>query len=481
MYGIALARPDDLDGFRNAARGLLGARVLPEQVLWRTEEEAELFADLPPSAAAAVTVPGAFIRLAEDVVCHRDPERFALLYQALWRLVQGERKLLEIASDPLVHRLERMAKAVRRDLHKMHAFLRFRRVRSEGDVFVAWFEPDHHILRRAAPFFVDRFASMRWSILTPAGCVHWDGRELAFGAAVPRDHVPRDDELDDWWRTYYRAMFNPARANPQAMRTEMPKKYWRNLPEAVLIPTLLADAAGRTRAMLETEPEAPRKRIRKLETPPAVVVPAGTLGHLAAEAGACERCPLHASATQTVFGEGPADARVVLVGEQPGDEEDLAGRPFVGPAGGLLDRALAAAGIARARLYLTNAVKHFKFVPRGKRRIHQTPGSYEIQHCRWWLEQELALVRPQLAVALGSTAAQALVGQKISVLRMRGRIIGLRNGMPCLVTVHPSFLLRLPDGAARQREFDRLVADLAQIKTLVRELGVARPAPQSLA
>jgi DNA polymerase len=470
MYRIVLARPDDLDGFRNAARGLLGARILPEQVLWRTEEEAELFADSPPSATAAVTVPGAFLLLAEDVVCHRDPERFALLYQALWRLVQGERKLLEIASDPLVHRLERMAKAVRRDLHKMHAFLRFRRVRSEGDVFVAWFEPDHHILRRAAPFFVDRFASMRWSILTPAGCVHWDGREVAFGAAVPRDHGPRGDELDDWWRTYYRAVFNPARANPQAMRTEMPKKYWRNLPEAALIPTLLADAAGRTQAMLETEPEAARKRIRKSEAPAAVVMPPGTLGHLAVEAGACERCPLHASATQTVFGEGPADARVALVGEQPGDEEDLAGRPFVGPAGGLLDRALAAAGTDRSRLYLTNAVKHFKFVPRGKRRIHQTPGSYEIQHCRWWLEQELALVRPQLAVALGASAARALVGQKISLLRMRGRIISLRNGMPCLVTVHPSFVLRLPDNAARAREFGRLVADLAQLATLVPEV-----------
>ncbi len=404
------------------------------------------------------------------MVCHRDPERFALLYQALWRLVQGERKLLEIASDPLVHRLERMAQAVRRDLHKMHAFLRFRRVQSEGDVFVAWFEPDHHILRRAAPFFVDRFASMRWSILTPAGCVHWDGREVAFGAAVPRDHVPRGDELDDWWRTHYRAMFNPARANPQATRAEMPKKYWRNLPEAVLIPTLLADAAGRTQAMLETEPEAPRKRTRKSDLAATTVMPPGTLGHLAAGAGTCERCPLHASATQTVFGEGPAEARVLLVGEQPGDEEDLAGRPFVGPAGGLLDRAFTAAGIDRARLYLTNAVKHFKFVPRGKRRIHQTPGSYEIQHCRWWLEQELALVRPQLAVALGASAARALVGQKISLLRMRGRIISLRSGMPCLLTVHPSFVLRLPDHAARAREFGRLVADLAQLATLIPEV-----------
>jgi uracil-DNA glycosylase len=474
MYCVHLARPDDFAGFREAARRLAAAAVPPEQVFWKVGEEEELFGVVPPANAAAVTVPATFIQLAEDVICHRDAERFALLYQALWRLAHGERALLKIPSDPLVHRLERMASAVRRDLHKMHAFLRFRRVPSDdGEVFVAWFEPEHHILRRAASFFVGRFASMRWSILTPAGSLHWDGRAVAFGDAIPREQAPPGDELDDWWRTYYRAMFNPARANPQAMRAEMPKKYWRNLPEATLIPTLLADAASRTQAMLEAAPEAARKRIRRIEPRAPAAAPPGTLDHLAAQAGACERCALQASATQTVFGEGLPDAPVMLVGEQPGDAEDLAGRPFVGPAGKLLDRALAAAGIDRKRLYLTNAVKHFKFVPRGKRRMHQTPSSYEIQQCRWWLEQERALIRPQLTVALGATAAQALVGEKVAILRERGRIVRLQDGTPGLITVHPSFLLRLPDGAARAREFDRLVADLAELGRFVPEVRLA--------
>jgi DNA polymerase len=176
---------------------------------------------------------------------------------------------------------------------------------------------------------------------------------------------------------------------------------------------------------------------------------------------------LHASATRTVFGEGPPDAPVMLVGEQPGDDEDLAGRPFVGPAGRMLDRALAGAGIERGRLYLTNAVKHFKFVPRGKRRIHQRPGGYEIEHCRWWLEQELALVRPQLVVALGATAARALGGRELSVMRERGRPLRLRDGMAGLITVHPSYLLRLPDPAERAREYRRFVADLRRVASLV--------------
>jgi uracil-DNA glycosylase len=207
------------------------------------------------------------MRLAEDVVCHRDGARFALLYQALWRLVHGERKLLQNPADPLVHRLSRLAKAVRRDIHKMHAFVRFRRLETEdGERFVAWFEPEHHILRRVAPFFVGRFAAMRWSILSPGGTLHWDGKELVFADGGPRPEAPGGDALEDWWLTYYRAVFNPARANAAAMRAKMPKKYWRNLPESALIPRLLAEASSRTESMLDAAPAAPRKRIRQAET-----------------------------------------------------------------------------------------------------------------------------------------------------------------------------------------------------------------------
>ena len=473
MYDVAIARPDDLVRFRAAARALIAAGAEPAAVFWRESEDRPLLGAPLPADTAALNVPAAFGRLAEDVICHQDGERFALLYQALWRLQRGERRLLQDAADPLVHRLARMAKAVRRDLHKMHAFVRFRSLRDQdGERFVAWFEPEHHILRRAAPFFVDRFAALRWSILTPKGSLHWDGHELAFADGVPRAQAPGADALEGWWQTYYRAIFNPARANPAAMRAEMPKRYWRDLPEAALIPQLLAEAPERTRTMLQSAPTTPRKRIRQVP-PRALPDQARTLADLALQAGACARCPLHGPATQTVFGTGPTDALVVFVGEQPGDEEDLAGRPFIGPAGRLLDRALAAAGIDRGRLYVTNAVKHFKFSLRGKRRMHQTPGGYEIEHCRWWLDQELALIRPRLTVALGATAARSLLGRQVSVMRERGRVTAFRDAAPGLITIHPSFLLRLPDAAAREREHQRFVADLRQVGELVPAIRLA--------
>lgn len=473
MYDVAIARPDDLAAFRDAARALIAAEAEPATVLWRENADRPLLGAPPPAGPGTLSVPAAFLQLAEHVVCHQDGERFALLYQALWRLSRGERRLLRDAADPLVHRLLRMAKAVRRDLHKMHAFVRFRRVETEtGERFVAWFEPEHHILRRAAPFFVGRFAAMRWSILTPAGALHWDGVAVSFSDGVPPSQAPPADALEDWWQTYYRAIFNPARANPDAMRAEMPKKYWRNLPEAALIPQLLAAAPERTQTMIDSAPLPSRKRIRKA---PAIPLPAqaGSLADLALQAAACTRCPLHAPATQTVFGAGPPDAPVVLVGEQPGDEEDLAGRPFVGPAGRVLERALAAAGIDRRRLYVTNAVKHFKFTPRGKRRMHQKPGGYEIEHCRWWLDQEFALIQPRLAVALGASAAQALLHRPVAVTRERGRVTELPDGRPLLITVHPSFLLRLPDAAVRAQEQARFLADLRRVAQLVPAIQLA--------
>jgi len=180
---------------------------------------------------------------------------------------------------------------------------------------------------------------------------------------------------------------------------------------------------------------------------------------LAAEAKACRVCPLWAQATQTVFGEGPDSARIMLVGEQPGDVEDIKGRPFVGPAGHLLDRAMAEAGLARDRTYVTNAVKHFKFVPRGKRRIHQKPNSTEIRACNPWLEQELALVDPALVVAMGATAAQGVFGKAMPIGKNRGRVLE-HGGRKVVVTVHPSYLLRLPNEEVKHREYAAFVADL---------------------
>ena len=195
---------------------------------------------------------------------------------------------------------------------------------------------------------------------------------------------------------------------------------------------------------------------------PPDIGPNTTIAALREEAAQCTRCHLYKWATQTVFGAGPSDARIMMVGEQPGDQEDLAGEPFVGPAGKLLDRALVEAGIDRSEVYVTNAVKHFKFEPRGKRRIHKKPERPEIEACKWWLEREIAVTRPELIVALGGTAGQALLGRAVKVLSERGRVSEDPRGFRVLLTVHPSMILRLPDTAAKEREFAALVADLKQ-------------------
>jgi uracil-DNA glycosylase family protein len=174
----------------------------------------------------------------------------------------------------------------------------------------------------------------------------------------------------------------------------------------------------------------------------------------------CEACHLYKRATQTVFGEGPKAATLMLVGEQPGDYEDVAGKPFVGPAGKIMDRALEEAGIDRTQVYVTNAVKHFKWEPRGKRRIHQKPNSREIAACRPWLEAELRIVKPKLVVAMGATAAQTIFGPTFRVTRERGKVLSSKLAPKVLATVHPSSLLRQPDEESRTREYDRFVVDL---------------------
>ena len=187
------------------------------------------------------------------------------------------------------------------------------------------------------------------------------------------------------------------------------------------------------------------------------------------EAADCRACPLWKDATQTVFGEGPQNAQMMLVGEQPGDKEDLAGKPFVGPAGQMLDRALEEAGIDRTKVYVTNAVKHFKFVPRGKIRLHQKPNTPEIRACRPWYERERAAIRPTLVVAMGATAAQSVFGKATPINKTRGRLFDLDDGTMALVTVHPSYLLRLPDADAKAREYQRFVDDLKIAAALLRK------------
>ena len=478
MHIITLDSETDFDGWRKAARALVLNDVKPSDVTWNV-------AAMSPNCSTPTAPPLEAARRhlqrtrpnssnwRRSAILHRNPERFALLYRLLWRL-RINHDLLDVATDPDVAEVAAMAKAVRRDEHKMHAFVRFREIgREQKSHFVAWFEPEHHIVELAAPFFARRFADMPWSILTPDVCAHWDGHAVSITPGVAKSEAPTQDRLEETWRRYYASIFNPARLKVKAMQNEMPKKYWRNLPEASLIKPLIegaertasamiANARDRTAQVAETAGTGQCQRNDQAASD-------GDIETLREEAADCRACPLWKDATQTVFGEGPQTARIMLVGEQPGDKEDLAGKPFVGPAGQMLDRALEEAGIDRSKVYVTNAVKHFKFVPRGKIRLHQKPNTPEIKACRQWYERELAAIKPDLVVAMGATAAQSVFGKITPINKNRGRLIDLDDGTRALVTVHPSYLLRLPDAEAKAREYRRFVEDLKIAAAVLRK------------
>jgi probable DNA metabolism protein len=480
MHFITLDHDTDFEGWRKAARTLVLNDVSPSDVTWTAPgHAAELFApvaatSLPEVPQATFSVSAKFVELAQSAILHRDTARFAILYRLLWRL-HGDHDLLAVATDPDVSQVAAMARAVHRDQHKMQAFVRFREIgRERTSRYVAWYEPEHHIVEATAPFFARRFADMAWSILTPDICAHWEGHVVAFTLGVSKAAAPSEDRLEETWLRYYASIFNPARLKVKAMQTEMPKKYWRNLPEASLIKPLIAGAGRATSAMIADAATDPHKSQKRPE--PSVkdkqAASAGDIEALRQAASDCRACPLWRDATQTVFGEGLQTARVMLVGEQPGDKEDLAGKPFVGPAGQMLDRALEEAGIDRAKVYVTNAVKHFKFVPRGKIRLHQKPNTPEIRACRPWYERELAAIKPDLVVAMGATAAQSVFGRTTPINKTRGRLIDLEDGARALVTVHPSYLLRLPNAEAKALEYRRFVEDLR----IAAELMTARAA-----
>ena len=465
--------------WRDAARRFLAAGIPPEEAAFALEGSAgSLFEEPAPAepsgSAPRLSVPRAFVEIADQVCWHRDPERFAILYRLLWRISRN-RDILNDPGDADVARVDALRKAVRRDAHKMKAFVRFRELPGEGERrrFAAWFEPDHFVLEPTAPFFARRFGDMDWVIVTPAVTARFANGSLGLEPTAARP-VIGPDETEALWLTYFASIFNPARLKVKAMKAEMPVKYWKNLPEARLLPQMIAEAGHRADGMRAAAPTLPHPRAAKLsppDRPSSARAGKRGLGALGAEARECTRCPLHRFATQTVFGEGPGDAKLVLVGEQPGDREDLAGRPFVGPAGQLLDRALVEAEIDRSICYVTNAVKHFKFEPRGKRRIHKRPDTGEVVACKWWLDRELGAIRPSLVVAMGATAAQALTGNGSGILKRRGTVEYTPDGMPVFLTVHPSMILRIPDPGAAEEARLLFVSDLRRAGQMISEKG----------
>ena len=418
MRRVVLANETDWEGWRKATRSLVLAGVEPDEVRWavRSHDEA---GDPLQDGTGSFGVSRSLVSLASLAIQAREKTRFDLLYRLVWSANAGE------TDDKLMRLAQGLALAVRADAHRMRTHIRFMPV---DGVNVGWYEPAHFVLEANAQLIARRFPDLRFAIVTPDGAAQWDGSELRFAGGA---RIEDDNELRAW------RMPNDARVGTA-------------IPEA------------------EDLDEAPRPPDRPALGPVVLPVHADPpVLEATHEASDCRRCHLYEAATQTVFGEGPAHAKVLFVGEQPGDQEDVIGRPFVGPAGQIMDRAMEEAGLDRRTIYITNAVKHFKFTPRGKRRIHQTPEAPEIQACRFWLDVELVRMQPKLIVAMGGTAARALLGRPVTITRERGRAIELPDGQRAFVTVHPSFLLRVPDEDAKAREYRAFVEDLRKVVELV--------------
>jgi DNA polymerase len=345
----------------------------------------------------------------------------------------------------------------------MHAFVRFHETSGEDGLpsYVAWFEPSHEILRYAVPFFEKRFGNMRWMIATPDGAAAWNGAKTEFVDSPGGSHLPREDSTHALWRTYYRNICNIARVNPRMMQREMPQRYWRHLPEATEIHAILQDNPRVLHETLRSEVAAAAEDLR---VPRAIATTLEQVAPTADSPGTCRRCNLWQRATQAVRGEGPTDARIMLVGEQPGDEEDIQGRPFVGPAGKVLDEALGKAGLGRGELFITNSVKHFKWEPRGKRRLHVKPQQQEIRACNTWLMREISEVSPRVIVALGATAIRAVTGSSVTIEEARRSQLRSATGIAVVATYHPSAILRAPEDR-KERLFAALVEDLTRCHT----------------
>jgi DNA polymerase len=437
MFRVALASETDWNGWRDATRALVLAGVAPNDIAWSVGGES----DPPPNTAGRFTVPGILVRLAQQVIQARAPDRFALLYDLIASAHAGTLSLDGSRDrDPDQILARRLALAVRADAHRMRTHLRFTPV---AERYLGYYAPAHYVLEANALLLAERYPSLRLSVLTPDLSAHIEAGVARFGPGVLG--IDDDATLLAWWDAHGTAA--------------------------------LAEAgAGSAIPPGEALDEAPRPPDRR-PIGPVVFTPRldNALQEAAVEAAACQRCDLFDRASQTVFGEGSADARLMFVGEQPGDQEDVIGRPFVGPAGQLLDQALEETGIDRRAIYITNAVKHFKFTPRGGRRIHQPPDAGEIEVCRFWLDLETSRLRPALIVLMGGSAARAVLGRPVTVTRERGRAFRLQDGTPAMITVHPSYLLRIPDGDAKAREYAAFVRDLRLARSLAEGVESGSP------
>jgi DNA polymerase len=457
--------------WRGAARELIVRRVAPEFVEWLSEpEDGDLFsaavddeAGAPPPPST-LRMPRQLMELLESAACFSAPDRWSFLYKVVWRWQLGERDVLSPA-DPDGSRLHGMVKAVRREEHDMHAYVRFRERKEDDGAprFVAWFEPTHDVLPQVARHFARRMGNVTWMIATPAAAVLWDGEQLHAAPSLLRSAADIEDAGEALWLTYYRSIFNPARLNADLLRSHIPSRFWKNLPEGAIVPAMVSAAANGERRTGQTGAVGERSGA----TIPIAAERAQPQREQPTTLDQCRRCDLWEHATQVVPGVGPKRARIMLVGEQPGDQEDLQGLPFVGPAGAVLEKAMAQAGMKRDGIYLTNAVKHFKWELRGKRRLHKTPAQKEISACHLWLEEEMERVQPEVVVALGSTALKSVLQDGSVTMKSVMDAPVMHDGRWVVTVYHPSYVLRAPDEATRRQAYDVIVAGLRQAQGLL--------------
>lgn len=403
MHRVSLAHPADFNGWRAYVRQCIAQDIAPDEVEWAIEPPADLFASQAkralPSAAIDLRIPRWLASLIAAALQSDAPDRFTALHRVVADLHVGTNGL-DDGSDtqlPYLRALSHQAHVATQDLRNQFLHAITFRTLDAGPVITA----DSSNVLAGQRHILTQLAAEPWRIRTPGLSIDWDGRRCRIGNGAGE----------------------PCHAGPE-------NEYWNGIP-AIMLPT---------------DDES--------------IAHTASLDELRTKAADCRRCPLWEPATRTVFGEGSRSARLMFVGEQPGDQEDLAGHPFVGPAGRLFDEILARAGIPRDACYITNAVKHFKFTPRGSRRIHQKPDADEMRACLPWLAAERRLVKPQVLVMLGVTAATSVLGRSVTISRERSRAIPLDDGCTGIVTVHPSFLLRVPDADTKARETQRFEEDL---------------------
>lgn len=486
--------------WRNAARAFVARRVEPDQVQWLDRSgECQLLLGIeagvavdgiqpqpddrrrqtgrvsrcvpPPRCEQVIRVPKQFTELARLVACHRDGQRWDLLYRVLWRLTHGERSLLHAAADRDVRSLAQWASEVRADLESMKKGIRFQPI---GDGprgrYLAWYQPAHRTLELLVPFLRRRFGIMQWSVFTPDASVQWDGEQLTWGAGAirPPDCSPTNanQSIQSWWSQVGSSLVTghgehqliDATVRGTDMGEPMSNALGRNRLAAMRLP-------GATREAARRPPHGTIISHSAEDYLPDNIADLAALGRAAFHCAGCSLCE---GATQTVFGHGPASARLVMVGQQPDGVEDRCGRPFTGPAGRLLDEVLEEAGIDRSQVYLTNVVKHFKRAAQGARRWGAKPTAREVAACFPWLEAELSAIKPEVLVCLGATASSALLGPGHRVVREHGQVFSTPWAPRTIVTWHPLAILRAIAGGHGDDLRRQFAADLQKVAELLR-------------